>query len=209
MRPARADQDSTISTTTPPTDPTADDASFDTAASDDFFDTIGTDFDADFTTEAPLAPTTSLLPVAAPAVTAPWRDGAAIDARYSCKGDNVSPALSWSPAPAGTQQIAITMVDLDFTTFDHWTLIGVAADATNLAEGSVGGTGGYSGPWDHTHLRNHGALSAQCVVDSGHGCRPAAVDRRRDDFRRQGHRHVHRELTSMRVTNSPLWAKIS
>ena len=41
--------------------------------------------------------------------TAPWADGgAASTPRFTCDGDNVSPALTWTPAPAGTVEIAIT-----------------------------------------------------------------------------------------------------
>ena len=56
----------------------------------------------------------TLAPLVAPqTVTAPWRDGGPIDARYTCKGANVSPALSWTAAPEGTQEIAITLIDQD------------------------------------------------------------------------------------------------
>jgi len=33
---------------------------------------------------------------------APWAEGAPIDARYTCDGDDISPAISWSGPPAGT-----------------------------------------------------------------------------------------------------------
>jgi phosphatidylethanolamine-binding protein (PEBP) family uncharacterized protein len=142
MRPATSDQNATISTTAAPTDPTSDDAFFDTVAGEDFFDTAATDFATEPLVDSSATTSTTAVSTAALSVTAPWRDGAPVDARYSCKGGNVSPALSWSPAPAGTQQIAVTMVDLDFTSFDHWTLTGLAADATSVAEGDSR----YSGP---------------------------------------------------------------
>jgi phosphatidylethanolamine-binding protein (PEBP) family uncharacterized protein len=143
MRPPTSDQNKTISTTAPATDLTTIDTFFDTAATDDISPTDATDPvsspTADSTTASTSAP-------AALTVTAPWRNGAPIDPRYSCKGVNVSPALSWSPAPAGTKAIAVTMVDLDFTSFNHWTLTSVPVDATTLAEGAAAGAGGYSGP---------------------------------------------------------------
>ena len=70
-------------------------------------------------------------------VIAPWRDGATIDARYTCDGLNVSPALSWSPAPEGTVEIAITLSDLDVPGFVHWAIAGLPSTATSIAEGDV------------------------------------------------------------------------
>ncbi len=128
MRPALPSQDGTVSTTAPPTAPVID---------DDFLDTVAAD-------------------PASSTVTAPWRDGGPIDPRYTCKGENIAPALSWTGAPEGTQEIAITMIDQDFTTFDHWTLAGIAPDITTLAENTVpqgavaslngAGAVGYTGP---------------------------------------------------------------
>lgn len=90
------------------------------------------------------------------AVTAPWADGAAIDARYTCEGLNIAPALSWTAAPLGTAEIAITLDDLDAPTFIHWIIAGISPETTSLAEGTVpigayeatNGLGdiGYTGP---------------------------------------------------------------
>lgn len=87
---------------------------------------------------------------------APWDDGTVIDPRYTCSGDNVSPALSWSPAPEGTVEIAITMRDEDAPEFAHWAMAGISPDDIALAEDTVplgayvatNGTGeiGYTGP---------------------------------------------------------------
>lgn len=89
-------------------------------------------------------------------VTAPWADGGAIDARYTCEGSNVSPALSWPAAPLGTAEIAITLEDLDVPTFVHWIIAGISPDAVSLDEDTVpigayeatNGLGdlGYTGP---------------------------------------------------------------
>lgn len=82
---------------------------------------------------------TITLPPAAPVllVTAPWRTGAAIDARYTCDGLNVSPALSWSAAPAGTVEIAITLSDLDAPGFAHWVIAGIPPQSIALDEATV------------------------------------------------------------------------
>lgn len=51
-------------------------------------------------------------------------------------GDNVSPQLDWSGAPAGTQSFAIALHDLSFTQggdpFTHWVMWNIPASATGL-----------------------------------------------------------------------------
>ena len=72
-------------------------------------------------------------------VTAPFSDGAAIPIRYSCDGDNVSPALTWSGVPAGTASLALVVDDPDAPggTYVHWVLFAVPPSVTSLAEGAV------------------------------------------------------------------------
>ncbi len=107
-----------ISTTSAP-DP--DDPGFDTLEPDDTF-----------------PPEETFPPVeATDFVTAPWADGAVIDSRYTCDGLNVPPALSWTAAPLGTAEIAITFEDLDAPTFVHWIIAGISPDAVALDEGVV------------------------------------------------------------------------
>jgi Raf kinase inhibitor-like YbhB/YbcL family protein len=87
---------------------------------------------------------------------APWRQGAPIDARYTCVGANVSPPLSWSAAPAGTAEIAITMSDDQAPEFVHWAVAGIDPSGTSIAESgqlpgeirALNGSGklGYTGP---------------------------------------------------------------
>ncbi|MEO5902050.1 MAG: YbhB/YbcL family Raf kinase inhibitor-like protein [Ilumatobacteraceae bacterium] len=87
---------------------------------------------------------------------APWRQGAPIDARYTCVGANLSPPLSWSAGPAGTVEIAITMSDDQARSFVHWAIAGLDPGATSIPEGGVlpgvvqgingSGTPGYTGP---------------------------------------------------------------
>jgi Raf kinase inhibitor-like YbhB/YbcL family protein len=107
-------------------------------------DTVAVDTDPVFddpdTTLVPL-PTDTLvtLPTAIDEflVTAPWRDGAAIDARYTCEGLNVAPALSWSAAPSGTVEIALTLTDLDAPGFGHWAIAGLSATSIAIDEDTV------------------------------------------------------------------------
>jgi Raf kinase inhibitor-like YbhB/YbcL family protein len=154
LAPPRPDQNASISTTAAPT----------TTAVPDFGGLDGGD-PGDSTTTiggAPISATTAVASlegegvIAAGSVTAPWRDGAAIDARYTCAGADVSPPLTWSPAPDGTRQIAVTMADEQAPTFVHWAMAGLAPDTVTLTEGqipagaieSVNGAGGtgYTGP---------------------------------------------------------------
>lgn len=99
---------------------------------------------------------TVTLPGGGPVMIAPWRDGAEFDTRSTCESDNVSPALSWSPAPEGTAEIAITLEDLDAPAFTHWVIAGLEPQTIALAEDTVpvgavealNGIGdlGYTGP---------------------------------------------------------------
>jgi Raf kinase inhibitor-like YbhB/YbcL family protein len=74
-------------------------------------------------------------------VVAPWSDGGTIDALYTCDGDDISPALSWQGAPAGTAQLAVVVVDEDAddggAPFVHWVVAGISPDELSLVEGSV------------------------------------------------------------------------
>ena len=71
------------------------------------------------------------------AVTAPWTDGGFIDAQYTCKGADISPAVSWTGVPAGTKELAISLVDLDASDFAHWIVAGLDPASTGIAAGKV------------------------------------------------------------------------
>lgn len=72
---------------------------------------------------------------------APWLDGGDIDARYTCDGLNISPALSWGAVPPGTVEIAIVLVDesavSDGQPFVHWVIGGLDPAEIALVEGDV------------------------------------------------------------------------
>jgi hypothetical protein len=58
---------------------------------------------------------------------------------FGCKGDNVSPALSWTSPPAGTKSLALTVYDPDAPTGSgwwHWVVFNIPATATGLPEGA-------------------------------------------------------------------------
>ncbi|HEY7562918.1 MAG TPA: YbhB/YbcL family Raf kinase inhibitor-like protein [Gaiellaceae bacterium] len=64
-------------------------------------------------------------------------DGQPIDPRYTCDGDDVSPALAWAGVPAGTAELALVVEDPDAPggTFTHWLVYGVDPSVTALPEG--------------------------------------------------------------------------
>jgi Raf kinase inhibitor-like YbhB/YbcL family protein len=57
----------------------------------------------------------------------------------SCNGQNVSPALTWSGEPAGTQSFALTMVDTDARSgrgWWHWRVFNIPPSVHGLAAGA-------------------------------------------------------------------------
>ena len=64
--------------------------------------------------------------------------GAAIPAKYTCTGDNISPALAWTDAPAGTKSLALIMDDPDAPggTWVHWVLYNLPPETRGLPEGA-------------------------------------------------------------------------
>lgn len=71
--------------------------------------------------------------IQSPAFTA----GGTIPTRYTCDGANLSPALNWKDAPAGTQSLALVADDSDAPvgTWTHWILWNLPPQATLLPEG--------------------------------------------------------------------------
>lgn len=71
-----------------------------------------------------------------------FADGAAIPAKYTCQGDDISPPLDWSGAPADTQSLVLIVDDPDAPdpakpqrVWVHWVLYNLPPDSTGLAEG--------------------------------------------------------------------------
>lgn len=60
-----------------------------------------------------------------------------IPARLTCDGDNVSPALTWTDPPEGTQSFVLIVDDPDAPvgTFVHWVAYNIPGDARGLPEG--------------------------------------------------------------------------
>jgi hypothetical protein len=60
----------------------------------------------------------------------------AIPERFTCDGEDVSPPLSWSAPPEGTQSFALIVDDPDAPagTWVHWVLFNIPADTRSLPE---------------------------------------------------------------------------
>ena len=67
---------------------------------------------------------------------AAFKNGSPIPQRFTCQGDNISPALAWSGAPPGTKTLALICEDPDAPngTFYHWVIYNIPASERGLAE---------------------------------------------------------------------------
>jgi Raf kinase inhibitor-like YbhB/YbcL family protein len=133
------------------------------------------------TSAAPTTTGASVRPGSSFVVTAPWADGGFIDAQYTCKGADTSPAISWSGVPANTQELAISLVDLDADNFVHWVVAGLDPASTGIAAGRVPagavqaangfGDAKYGGPCppdgEHKYLLTLYALGARSNLADG------------------------------------------
>jgi len=75
-------------------------------------------------------------------ITSPaFSDGAAIPARYTCEGEDISPALAWSGVPDGTKSLVLIVDDpaapdpaAPQRTWVHWVLYDLPPDSAGLPE---------------------------------------------------------------------------
>jgi Raf kinase inhibitor-like YbhB/YbcL family protein len=75
---------------------------------------------------------------------------------YGCNGGNISPALSWSGAPAGTKSYAVALFDPDAMQgrgFWHWLMLNIPAETKALAR-DAGRNDGSKAPAGSVQLKN-------------------------------------------------------
>jgi Raf kinase inhibitor-like YbhB/YbcL family protein len=71
-------------------------------------------------------------------ITSPaFDEGGMIPKKYTCDGDDVSPALNWEGVPDGTKSLALICDDPDAPakTWVHWVLYNIPPDTIGLPEG--------------------------------------------------------------------------
>ena len=68
--------------------------------------------------------------------TSAFEPGSDIPVQFTCDGSDISPALSWTTPPEGTQSFALVMEDPDAPrrTFIHWVLYDLPASERELPE---------------------------------------------------------------------------
>lgn len=66
-----------------------------------------------------------------------FTDNSPIPVKFTCKGDDLSPALTWTDPPAGTKSFALIMDDPDapMGTWVHWVLFNLPPTSRGLPEG--------------------------------------------------------------------------
>lgn len=117
-----------------------------------------------------------------------FMQGEPIPGRYTCLGEDISPALAWGEPPAGTRSFALIMDDPDAPvgTWVHWVIFNIPASARGLPEafpadatlpdGSLGGRNswgntGYGGPCPpsgtHRYFFKLYALDETIAIEAG------------------------------------------
>ncbi|MFN8412270.1 MAG: YbhB/YbcL family Raf kinase inhibitor-like protein [Anaerolineales bacterium] len=83
-------------------------------------------------TETPIAETVASFEIKSPV----FQEGETIPEIYSCQGINISPPLTWSNIPDGTQSFTLIVDDPDAPggTWIHWVLFNLPASAHELHE---------------------------------------------------------------------------
>jgi Raf kinase inhibitor-like YbhB/YbcL family protein len=88
-------------------------------------------------TQIPLSPTQEVamtFKISSPA----FANGQPIPPVFSCKGRDISPALTWTDPPAGTQSFALIMDDPDAPVgiWVHWVIFNIPTSTLDLKEGT-------------------------------------------------------------------------
>jgi Raf kinase inhibitor-like YbhB/YbcL family protein len=65
-----------------------------------------------------------------------FAEGTEIPRKYSCDGEDVSPALAWSGVPADAKALVLVVDDPDAHGFVHWVAFDIPVTTDQLAEGA-------------------------------------------------------------------------
>ena len=136
-------------------------------------------------------------PTVAPlTVTSPDLAAGSFPRELTCDGANRMPRLEWSPPPAGTQELAVEMLDPDAPggTFTHWLVYSIPPEASRLGPSLPAGvlegmndfgTPGYGGPCPPRGSTHHYQLVV-LALDTRLGL-PAGAKRFELQSRAKGH----------------------
>lgn len=125
-----------------------------------------------------------------------------IPRRFTCDGEDVSPSLQWTGAPAGTKSFVVLCEDPDAPAgvWRHWAAYDIPADRSSLAEGAGRSKipngfkqaindfrrAGYGGPCPprghgihHYHFRLLALLCAQLPIGGAPSCKEVEQEARR------------------------------
>ncbi|MGA0117393.1 MAG: YbhB/YbcL family Raf kinase inhibitor-like protein [Ilumatobacteraceae bacterium] len=124
-------------------------------------------------------------------LTGPWASGDAIDSRYTCDGEALSPPLVWTGAPEDTQAYALVIDNMDDPMSHNWVVTNIDFAITNTAEGvapagavvarNATGTREYSAPCPprgttHTFVATVYALDSLTPLDDDPDARTIVAD---------------------------------
>ena len=98
-------------------------------------------------------------------------EGQPIPEKFTCEGQNVSPALAWTDPPSGTETFALIMDDPDAPgdTWIHWVLYNIPG-GTSFMPDALPGQGGIA------YVGNHGMNTAGNTYYEG-PCPPSGTHR--------------------------------
>jgi Raf kinase inhibitor-like YbhB/YbcL family protein len=92
-------------------------------------------------------------------------DGAAIPRKYTCKGQSISPPLSWSGVGNDARSVALVVDDPDAPggTFTHWVVFNIDPATTSVGAGAVP-----AGALQARNSAGHAAYDGPCPPSGTH-----------------------------------------